>query len=232
MLVREHPEISGRYQTAYGHRRIRAARELGISVRAYIRPLSVEDLVIAQGVENSAREDLSFIERAVFAARLEDAGFERTVTQTALSVDRAEVSKLVAVARAIPADVIAAIGRARKIGRGRWQTLAQALNDPGRLDRARSAAQAPGFSDLPGEARFSALLSAANTSALRQSGPVAILARDGAELGRVAASDTHFKLTLSRAISDGFGSYLVDRIPDLFEDYVSAILTPDEASSR
>ena len=30
ILVREHPEIKGRYQSAYGHRRVRATRELGI----------------------------------------------------------------------------------------------------------------------------------------------------------------------------------------------------------
>lgn len=34
ILVREHPEAKGRYQSAYGHRRVRATRELGISVKA------------------------------------------------------------------------------------------------------------------------------------------------------------------------------------------------------
>ncbi len=44
VLVREHPDTPGRYQTAYGHRRIRAARELGRSVRAIVKTLSTRIL--------------------------------------------------------------------------------------------------------------------------------------------------------------------------------------------
>src|SRR5437588_5614889 len=44
ILVREHPETKGRYQSAYGHRRVRATRELGISVKAILRSLSDEAL--------------------------------------------------------------------------------------------------------------------------------------------------------------------------------------------
>ncbi len=75
VLLRPHPATPGRYQIAYGHRRVRAAGELGIKVKAYVRDLNDDKLVVAQGIENSAREDLTFIERAVFALRLEDGGF-------------------------------------------------------------------------------------------------------------------------------------------------------------
>ncbi len=84
ILVREHPSQPGRYQSAYGHRRLRAVRDLGLLVKAYVRSLTDEELILAQGIENSAREDLSFIERAMFALKLEDAGFQRAVIQTAL----------------------------------------------------------------------------------------------------------------------------------------------------
>ena len=40
VLVRQHPEVTGRYQTAYGHRRIRAARELGRQVRAIVKEMN------------------------------------------------------------------------------------------------------------------------------------------------------------------------------------------------
>jgi ParB family chromosome partitioning protein len=224
ILVRDHPEISGRYQSAYGHRRVRAAKELGISVKAYIRPLSVEDLVIAQGLENSAREDLSFIERAVFALRLEEAGFERAVTQTALSIDRAEVSKLIAVARAIPGDVVDAIGRAPKVGRGRWQALADVVKDAATLKQVRLVTQRPKFSELPTEARFSTVLSAANKSRADQPQPPApISSTGGAEIARVAFTDTHFKLTMSRAANEGFADYLVEKIPELFDAYARTV---------
>jgi ParB family transcriptional regulator, chromosome partitioning protein len=224
ILVRGHPEISGRYQSAYGHRRVRATRELGILVKAYVRPLSVEDLVIAQGLENSAREDLSFIERAVFALRLEEAGFERTVTQTALSVDRAEVSKLVAVARAIPGDVVDAIGRAPKVGRGRWQALADVVKDAGALKRVRLAIQGPKFPELPAEARFSIVLSAVNkTRSDQPQRPAPISSTGGAEIARVAFTDTHFKLTMSRTANEGFADYLVEKIPELFDAYARTV---------
>ena len=94
-----------------------------VLVKAIIRDLSDEDLVIAQGLENAPREDLSFIERAIFAMHIEDAGHSRSVIQDALSVDRAEASKLLAVARAIPSEIAQAIGKAPKVGRGRWQAL-------------------------------------------------------------------------------------------------------------
>src|SRR5690606_29585903 len=133
---------------------IRAARELGLSVRAVIRALSDTDLVIAQGIENSARQDLSFIERAVFALRLERAGHERSVIQEALTVDRAEVSKLVAVASEIPEDIVTAIGRAPKVGRPRWQALAARLSEPGALGRVRRLIKSATFGQADSDSRF------------------------------------------------------------------------------
>ena len=77
----------GRYQTAFGHRRVRVAGLLGRTVKAIVRALSDDELVVAQGLENSAREDLSFIERAVFALRLETSGRSRSIIQQALAKD-------------------------------------------------------------------------------------------------------------------------------------------------
>ena len=39
ILVRPHPTKSGRYMIVFGHRRTRAARELGIPVRAVVETL-------------------------------------------------------------------------------------------------------------------------------------------------------------------------------------------------
>ena len=74
ILVRPYPDEAGRYQVAFGHRRLKAARDLGRAVRAVVKTLDDRALVLAQGQENSARANLSFIERALFARRLEDAG--------------------------------------------------------------------------------------------------------------------------------------------------------------
>jgi len=67
ILVRPHPEQPGKYQVGFGHRRLRAVFELGLPVKAVVRDLTDEQLVIAQGQENNEREDLTFIEKARFA---------------------------------------------------------------------------------------------------------------------------------------------------------------------
>jgi ParB family chromosome partitioning protein len=94
ILVRPHPEIHGRYQIAYGHRRLRAAIALRQKVRAVVREMSNTEVAIAQGKENSERRDLTFIERALFARHLEEAGFDRSTLVAALTVDKAEVTRL------------------------------------------------------------------------------------------------------------------------------------------
>ena len=119
ILARPHPDTPGRYQIAYGHRRVGAARALGRPVRAVIRQLTDAELVIAQGQENSARRDLSFIERALYAARLEEAGFDRETIMAALNVDKTGLSRLISAAVKIPRDLIEAIGPAPKVGRDR-----------------------------------------------------------------------------------------------------------------
>ena len=222
ILVRAHPAEPGRYQSAYGHRRVRAAKELGLNVKAYIRNLSDEDLVVAQGVENSAREDLSFIERAVFAARLEDAGFSRSLVQSALSIDRAEASKLISVARLIPDELIFAIGRAPKVGRGRWQMLADLLKTPESLKQACDVIALPKFRVQPTDERFAAILAAAGKTVHKpteECPPQIIKSAEGAEIAVLAFSGNRLKLVLKRSEQEGFASFLVSQIPSLFDAY-------------
>ena len=82
---------------------------------------------VAQGQENSGRTDLTFIERAGFAARLEDRKFSREIIMSALNVDKAALSRLIAIATRIPGAVIDAIGPAPAFGRVRWQELTELL---------------------------------------------------------------------------------------------------------
>lgn len=231
VLVREHPTTPGRYQSAYGHRRVRAARELGRPVKAVLRKLSDQDLVVAQGVENSAREDLSFIERAVFAMRLEDAGHERSIVQEALSIDRAEASKLLSVARSIPSDLIEAIGRAPKVGRGRWQFLSEAMKSSEAQKRAKAATESPGFSERESDARFLAVLSAASKVADEDkssaSAAQTITAPSGQQIARVQQAGRELKVILNRATNAGFATFLVEQLPILFETYVETRQSED-----
>jgi ParB family chromosome partitioning protein len=224
VLLRVNPALPGRYQTAFGHRRIRAALQLGRPVRAIIRALGDDDLVIAQGVENSAREDLSFIERAVFAWRLESAGRSRSVIQQALAIDRAEVSKLISVAKAAPEDVVRAIGKAPRIGRGRWQEFAELLRDAPALKRARAAAALPAFSSLDGDARFARALAAAKRAEAepRPARPIIeIRNAAGQSIAEIRASERDVRVTLAKADGSAFAQFLAARLPELLEEYRS-----------
>ena len=87
---------AGQYQIAYGHRRVRACRaRADRSVRS-CKDLSDEDLVVAQGQENSARTDLSYIERARFASRSTDSGLRARRDYGSLKMDKTQLSRLLA----------------------------------------------------------------------------------------------------------------------------------------
>ncbi|WP_457299931.1 plasmid partitioning protein RepB [Phyllobacterium sp. P5_D12] len=154
ILVRPHPEKQGHYQTAYGHRRLRAARRVGKPVQAIVRNLTDVQLVLAQGKENTERRDLSFIERAFFARNLVERGFERGLVQDALSLDKAEMTRFLQVAAAVPALVVRAIGPAPKIGRPRWVRFAELLKSGDAQAAALNEIALEPFSAADSNARF------------------------------------------------------------------------------
>jgi ParB family chromosome partitioning protein len=125
ILLRPHPELEGRYQIAFGHRRYRALKTLGLPVKAMVKALTDDQLVVAQGQENQSRLDLSYIERAIFAARLEARKFPRDVICSALNVDKTEISRMISVATVLPDDLVEFIGPAQKTGRRKWMDLAK-----------------------------------------------------------------------------------------------------------
>jgi len=222
VLLRAHSSLTGRYQTAFGHRRIRAARILGRPVKAIVRALNDDELVVAQGLENSAREDLSFIERAVFALRLEVAGRSRAVIQQALAIDRAETSKLIAVAKAVPDDLIQAIGKAPKIGRGRWMELAELLREKASVKRAQATALLPAFGNANSDERFARVLGAAKrnesaNSPARQIIEIKDLA--GQSIADVRASERGVNVRLVQPVGNAFAQFLTTRLPVLFEEF-------------
>lgn len=221
ILVREHPAHPGRYQSAYGHRRVRALKDLGRPVKAYVRALTDEDLVLAQGIENSSREDLSFIERAVFALKLETAGFQRSVIQSALTIDRAEASKLIAVAKSVPSDIIDGIGRSPKIGRGRWQAFADVLQEEDVLARVRQALSTDKIRRLPTDERFSAVLTAASGREEEASEKDAVIAtaKSGREIARLVPAGGKLRIILDAKRDAAFAEFVMRRLPGLYADF-------------
>ena len=220
ILVRVHPLQPGRYQAAYGHRRLRAAQDLQRPVKAIVRALADDDLVIAQGLENSAREDLSFIERALFAHNLEEAGVERAVIGQALAVDRAEIAKLIAVARAVPRDVAFAIGKAAKAGRPRWLAFADALKAAPALKRVRKALAEPAFAEAPADERFALAFRAAVGSVPNRPAPLQVHDAAGAKLARVSSGLKQVRIELAHSDGVRFARFLAERLPDLLQAFV------------
>lgn len=218
ILVRPHPAQAGRYQIAYGHRRVGAARVLERPVRAVVRQLSDAELVIAQGQENSARRDLSFIERALYAAKLEEAGFERETIMAALNVDKTGLSRLISAAVKVPRDLIEAIGPAGKVGRDRWMDLAAKLEADRAADRAREALSRAGFSDADTDARFELVLKAVQAPRPRAKAAQgqSLTTREGRGIGRIEPAGKGARLLLSEA---AFAGFLARRMPDLYAAY-------------
>ena len=118
-----------RFEVIYGRRRIAACRVLGIPVRAHVTDFDDRQALVAQGLENAARLENSFVERARFAAQLDAAGYGPSDICETLNVDASGLSRMRTVTRSVPDVVIRAIGPAHKSGRRPWMRLAQLLSD-------------------------------------------------------------------------------------------------------
>jgi ParB family chromosome partitioning protein len=221
ILVRPKPGDTERYEVAFGHRRLRAARELGIKVRAVVRSLTDEQLVIAQGQENSGRTDLTFIERARFAARLEDRKFSREIIMAALNVDKAALSRLVAIATRVPAAVIDAIGPAPAFGRVRWQELTDLLEQKDNRARALEMVKAPAFSVLDTDKRFEALADGLREKTSRARAET-WAAKDGTYAAKVARVGKKLTLTFDDRVAPRFGDFVRDRLQTLYDEFKAA----------
>jgi ParB family transcriptional regulator, chromosome partitioning protein len=216
ILVRPSPEREGYYQVAFGHRRVEALRSLDKSVKAIVRQLSDEELVIAQGKENLERRDLSFIERALFAARLEDRGFERSALIAALSVHKGNLSTMIAVVRAVPETLITAIGPAPKVGRPRWDHLA-ALLQAGSLDW-RTLIASRDFLALDSDARFDYILRIARPKQPARQKQY-VRAHDGRLVADIEQVKDQVRLTINEKSTSAFGAYLIGKLPELYEAF-------------
>jgi ParB family chromosome partitioning protein len=210
ILVRPHPAALGRYQIAYGHRRWVACRRLGRPVRAIVRPLDDDALVVAQGRENNERRDLTFIERAEFAAALRRRGVPRAVIGRALAVDKSELARLLAVADGLPDGLARAIGRAPKAGRPRWLHLVEFCRPDGAAERALAAVETARH--LSTDGRFKAVLDALAPDAAGTVLP------DDLPI-RVRSGPRTTVITVDEVRANGFGRYLGERIEALYEAY-------------
>jgi len=224
ILVRPHPEVQGRYQIAYGHRRARALTEIGRPVKAVVRQLTDEELVVAQGQENNARRDLSYIERALYAARLEKAGHTRETIMAALAVDKTQLSKLISSVIKIPTDIIEAIGPAPSFGRNRWVALAAKFDSDDQASFvARRAIGSPEFQNVDTDQRFEVIEKTLQEPRQR-SRPDALTVRSasGRKIGRITKSGRDLKISIDKKFDAAFVEFLVSKLPGLADEFSKA----------
>lgn len=211
VLLRPNPNNPERFQVVYGRRRVAALRRLEQPVKALIRVLDDRELIVAQGQENSARRDLSFIERVNFARQMRQIGYERKVICDALHVDKTLISRMLSVADRIPETLVNAIGAAPSVGRDRWLKLADLLVKCD-LDTAIAAAEGD-TSDDRFDAVTAALSPAPKPADPPQKAPLS--GAGGQTLGEVKRSKGKTTLTLNARSSEGFEDWLVDNISEL-----------------
>ncbi|EAQ02006.1 ParB-like partition protein [Pseudooceanicola batsensis HTCC2597] len=221
VLLRHDPNTEGRYQVVYGRRRVAALRALRMPVKAMVRNLNDRDLIVAQGQENSARRDLSFIEKANFARQMRDNGFDRKVICDALHIDKTVISRMLAIADAMPFELIRAIGPAPSVGRDRWKLLAD------RYEKRRTAAELAGAlkrsKDLPSDQRFEEALKAL-TEKKEKPRPVerTFTGPDETPLARARTSGRKTVLTFDAKETGGFEEWLMENLNDLHRDWLKS----------
>ncbi|AYG61661.1 plasmid partitioning protein RepB [Rhizobium jaguaris] len=223
-LVRPVSGQGGKFQIVFGRRRLAAAKLLGIKFKAIIRDLSDEQAIVIQGEENANRDDLSFIEKCVFALGQEEAGFKREVICASLATGKSHVSEMLQIARSFPKTVLTAIGFAPQTGRRRWAQLAERWStNADAVEIAERFLAEPAARSFSSDARFSAVL---NAVSMAESTPTAACDRvqevvsKGMTLATVNYAKTGTKLTFTKAVSDDFVKYLLRRIEELHDEYL------------
>ena len=229
VLVRPHPEMEGRFQIVYGRRRVLALRDLGQPVRALIRDLDDQSLVVAQGQENTARRDLSFIEKANFARQMSEAGYARKIICDALSIDKTVISRMFAITDRVPVALIEEIGAAPSVGRDRWLHLADIYeaSSPD-VEDALTILNVSGAESS--DARFEATLdwlTQRNTRAeearkAAEPRPREIVRGDeGERLAEVVRSRGAVTLKLKSRDLDGFDDWLAENLTEIHRDWLA-----------
>lgn len=134
ILVRRHPSEEDRYLLVCGRRRveaIRTSKEVD-KVKALVANLDDEKAIEAQVSENTARRDLTYIEKALYAYGLLKANFgSQARVAEVFGVTKSWMSMAMTIVETITPDVIRAIGPAPGVGRPRWEKLANAIKEIG-----------------------------------------------------------------------------------------------------
>lgn len=232
-LVRPVPGRPDQFQIVYGRRRLAAVKQLGLKFKAAIRELSDEEAVIIQGEENTAREDLSYIEKCLFALAQADAGYKRETICSSLSTGKSHVSEMLKIGSIIESPILLAIGKAPGIGRGRWEEFSRRWQMAGISDTADEVINQPKFREANSDDRFMLLFEQISVEPFKASEKVPKVSRSEFSVRQWIADDravdlslkrTEKKAILSLSASNGprFADFLVSQLDELYEQFKSS----------
>ena len=118
------------YEIVVGRRRLHALRKLGHThVKAFVSKLDDREAFVAQGIENSARLETSYIERARAASLSLSAGYQQVDVAQFLNLSQTMMSFMVRAYERLGEELVVLIGPARTIGRRKWDALIKAMTE-------------------------------------------------------------------------------------------------------
>jgi ParB family chromosome partitioning protein len=226
ILVRPLAGKPGHYQAAYGHRRLRACQILKRTVKAIVRDLSDEELVVSQGIENSERLNLSFIEQALFALTLRERKYSREVISDALGRKEGQrlayISILTNTAALIPEELIRAIGPASSVGRPKWEKLGALINNRSLSIQQKKiladVTASSAWSESGSDQRFTLIMDAFDQSAKRKPDLVEVTL-DGGVIIAAKRTENSTRISIPDNRLPGLSDWLLQRLPELFEEF-------------
>lgn len=214
VLLRPSAEHDGKFEVIYGRRRIQACREIGLKVKALIRTMDDTEALIAKGLENSSRQNLSFYERCRFAKEIADQGHDNNTIMQALAISKNTLSQLNRITRNVPEEIGVLIGTAPKSGRSRWEILANAFQE-GRADTDALTAM---LKELPPETLSDERLESAIAFCMPKATPEAAKRLRVAKGVTLKADEKTLTISVRRAGGDEvFASWLERNIEELIK---------------
>lgn len=223
VMLRHRRGAGPRYEVVYGRRRIAACRALGIKVIAHIKEMSLDEALMSQALENSARLERSFIEQAVFATKLDEAGFSAERICQALAIDTSTLSRLRTVVRDIPEQLIRGIGAAQGVGRRPWMELRDLIK--GATDKTVQKVVAIIPESGSAAERLEAVISALSSGSVHDE-PKAQRSRLLPQRTVVAGSVSYQLTTVNMVLraerknDRAFLQYVKNHLPQLYSDWV------------
>lgn len=237
VLVRPHPTKSDCYQLAYGRRRRDAIlaimresdRPETIKIKAYVRDLTDRQLIEEQSLENGPREDLTWIEKAMWAVQLKSTGISHRAIGENMGLSEVAVSQMFRVTSVVPEDIIFAIGRAQAAGRPKWTALAELLKDAAKAEAARRVVGTPEFEKADGAERLIQAIRAASAKPSGANDQV----KDGVQdfalgdriFGRMKSTQSGATLSIPKK-EDTFARWLAERMPELMREFHASDSSP------